>query len=149
MRHGWQHSLARIEMLKSQVDASGYDIVLDSGGVMRHIQLKASHVGSHTPHVPINIELSRKPSGCIIWMYFDPTTLVFDHFLWFGGPPNQPLPSLDKYKIASHTKRNAAGVKTERPNIRLVPKAAFHRIETIEEIVKYLFESPHLETIKS
>ena len=36
MRHCWQCHLPRIEMLKSQVDASGYDIVLESGGVKRH-----------------------------------------------------------------------------------------------------------------
>jgi hypothetical protein len=61
MRACWKRSLSRIEMLKSQVDASGYDIVLESGEVIRHIQLKASHVGSHTPQVPIKIELAKKP----------------------------------------------------------------------------------------
>lgn len=142
MRICWQRSRLRIEMLKSQVDASGYDIVLESGGVMRHIQLKSSHLSSHTARVPINIELTKKPSGCIIWMYFDQDTLKFAHFLWFGGVPNAPLPTLDSFKVATHNKHNAAGVKTERPNIRLVPKAAFVRVDSIEEIVTRLFGEP-------
>jgi hypothetical protein len=66
-------------------------------------------------------------------------TLKFDHFLWFGGAPGSPLPNLDGFRIATHNKRNAAGFKTERPNIRLVPKAAFQRVDSIDEIIVRLF----------
>jgi hypothetical protein len=57
MRYSWQHHLPRIDILKSQVNNSGYDIVLEAHGIMRHIQLKPSHVGAAAPGVGINIEV--------------------------------------------------------------------------------------------
>lgn len=139
MRYCWQHRLPRIEMLKSQVDNSGYDIVLEANGVMRHIQLKSSHVGAATPGVGINVELENKPSGCVIWMYFEPETLRFSHFLWFGQPPGEKLGSLKDYKTVTHTKRNSQGVKTERANIKRLTKASFSRLDSIDEVVTALF----------
>ena len=72
-------------------------------------------------------------------MHFDPDTLEFDHFLWFGGLPGIQLPSLDDFKITKHVKANAQGIKTERPNIRYVPKARFDHLAEIEAAVKRLF----------
>lgn len=128
-------------MLKSQVDNSGYDVVLEANAIMRHVQLKTSHVGAATPGVNINVELANKPSGCVVWIYFDPETLEFDHFLWFGEQPGEKLGSLGRFKTSTHNKRNAQGIKTERPNIRYLLKAAFDRLETIEDVVKSLFEA--------
>jgi hypothetical protein len=142
MRYCWHAGLPRIEMLKSQVDNSGYDIVLEAHGVMRHIQLKSSHVGAATAVVGINIELANKPSGCVIWMYFQPESLTFDSFFWFGEKPGEPLGSLEGYKTGKHTKANAQGLKAERASIRRLPKAAFTRLETIEAVVRALFGDP-------
>jgi hypothetical protein len=142
MRHLWLDGYRRLEMLKPQVDNSGYDIVLETDSVVRHIQLKSSKDKSSTGRVNINVALEQKPSGCVIWMYFDPVTLELGPFLWFGGSPGEKLPSLSGYDIATHTKRNATGIKSERPNIRIVPRAEFERIETIEEQVVRLFRVP-------
>jgi hypothetical protein len=148
MRFAWRRHLPRIEMLKSQVDASGYDIVLESGGIMRHIQLKASHANAATLTVPINIELASKPSGCVVWMIFDPDSLEFRHFLWFSGGPGMKIGALDGMRIAKHNKANAKRVKTERPNIRKVPKAKFEKVQTIGGIVHKLFGLlPHDEEL--
>lgn len=139
MRYLWLAGFTRLEMLKSQVDDSGYDLILEANSIVRHIQLKASHRGSATSRVSINDALARKPSGCVIWMSFDSRTLGFDHFLWFGGEPGKKLPELCGFNIATHTKHNAKGEKTQRPNIRIVPKTAFYRVDTIEELVTRLF----------
>ena len=95
MSHMWRDGLRRVEMLKPQVDNSGYDIVLEANGVVRHIQLKASHRKSSTARVNINLQLREKPSGCVIWMLFDQESLEFGPFLWFGAEPGEPLPALD------------------------------------------------------
>jgi len=139
MRHLWLGRFSRLEMLKSQVDDSGYDLILEANSIVRHIQLKASHRGSATSRVNVNDALVRKPSGCVIWMSFDSGTLEFDHFLWFGGEPGQPLPELSRFSKATHTKRNAQGEKTERPNIRIVPRTEFDRLDTIEQLGHKLF----------
>ena len=139
MRHLWLQGFARLEMLKSQVDDSGYDLILEANNVVRHIQLKASHTGSTTSRVNINDALARKPSGCVVWMQFDPLTLEFDHFLWFGNEPGARLPDLDDFNIAKHTRGNAQGIKLERPNIRVVPKNKFKRLDGIEDVIAKLF----------
>jgi hypothetical protein len=139
MRHIWLTSTTRVEMLKPQVDDGGYDLVLEANGIVRHIQLKASHLGATTAGVKVNVLLGRKPGGCVIWMHFDRVTLDFGHFLWFGGAPNEPLPDLSLFKISTHSKANAQGLKLERPNIRDVPKAQFQRLEGIGELVQRLF----------
>jgi len=139
MKFCWRNAMPRIEILKSQVDNSGYDIVLETNAIMRHIQLKSSHVGAATPGVNINMELGTKPSGCVVWIYFEPETLEFSHFLWFGQLPGERLASLVNYKTGTHNKRNAQGIKTERANIKYLTKAAFTRLDTIEDVVKALF----------
>jgi hypothetical protein len=141
MRYCWSNGLPRIDMLKSQVDNSGYDIVLESHRVMRHVQLRASFVGAATARVNVNVELANKPSGCVIWIFFEPNTLELAHFLWFGGEPDEPLPSLERFKIGRHSKGNALGVKSERPNIRYLPKGAFEPLDSIEDVVIRLFGS--------
>lgn len=142
MRFHWEQGLPHVEMLKSQIDASGYDIVLESAGITRHIQLKASHVGSHTPRVPINIALGQRPSGCIVWMIFDPRTLEFDCFRWFGDKPGEKLPPIDDFDIATHNKANAQGVKTKRKHIRMIPKHKFTQVvASIGEVDELLFGS--------
>ncbi|GAA5012935.1 hypothetical protein GCM10025794_01110 [Massilia kyonggiensis] len=41
-------------------------------------------------------------------------------FLFFGAEPGLPLPPLDTFKVARHTKGNKDGAKQERPNLRVV-----------------------------
>jgi hypothetical protein len=38
----WRNGGRDIEVLKSEVDRGGYDVVLESNGIIRHIQLKSS-----------------------------------------------------------------------------------------------------------
>lgn len=142
MRHLWLRGNIRIETLKPQVDDTGYDLVLEANGVVRHVQLKSSHTGSSTGDVKVSIHLAKKPSGCVIWVWFDPQTLRLGPFLWFGGQPGVPLPELSTFKVARHAKRNAKGVKHERPNVRVIPKSRFEPIATIDELVLKLFGPP-------
>jgi hypothetical protein len=51
----------------------------------------------------------------------------------------KPLPSLETFKIAKHTKGNAQGVKKERPLIRQLPKSKFIEVSGINELLGKLF----------
>lgn len=139
MRYLWCHGVIRVEVLKPQVDDSGYDLVLEANGIVRHVQLKASHHGATTSRATVNAALANKPSGCVIWIQFDKASLSLGPFLWFGSYPGEPLPSLSDYQIATHTKANAQGKKTERPNIRIIPKRDFKELACIAELVAELF----------
>ena len=44
----WRRGSRDIEVLRAEVDRAGYDLVLESNGVLRQVQLKASYLGART-----------------------------------------------------------------------------------------------------
>lgn len=133
------HGSCTLEVASPEVDNSGYDIIVEDRGFVRHIQLKASYIGSKTSRQNIHTRLADKSSGCMVWVYFDDSTLSLGPFLFFGGAPGKRLPSLDDAKTARHTKGDQHGYKAERPNIRKLNKGQFTQHKTIEEIYAALF----------
>ncbi len=134
----WRQGARDIDVLRAEVDRAGYDIVIECNGVLRHVQLKSSHRLARTREVGININLGRKPSGCVIWIWFDPDTLDLGPFLWFGGHPSEPLPSLGD-RVGRHSKADATGHKAARPNIRVIRKTEFSKLSAIEDVALALF----------
>lgn len=139
LKVSWASGSCSLEIAKPEVDAQGYDILAEEHGVVRHIQLKAAHHNSRTPSQKLHSALAKKPSGCVVWVYFDEHTLELGPFLFFGGLPGEPLPDISELKVAKHTKANAEGVKAERPAVRVVPKSKFQRLETVPELYTTLF----------
>jgi hypothetical protein len=134
----WRKGARDIEVLRAEVDKGGYDIVLEANGIIRHVQLKSSHRSAKTRQVGINIGLARKPSGCVIWIQFDPETMELGPFLWFGGEPGKPLPSLGD-RVARHARGNRDGFKATRPNIRLLRRGELELLSTIDDAALMLF----------
>ncbi|MGH7428281.1 MAG: hypothetical protein ACREJ4_07980, partial [Candidatus Methylomirabilaceae bacterium] len=66
MRHVWLSGIKRLEILKPQVDDSGYDLVLEANAIVRHVQLKATFRGSKVARFNVNMALAQKPSGCVV-----------------------------------------------------------------------------------
>ncbi len=139
LRLSWSTEDYSLEVSKPEVDASGYDLIAEANGVIRHIQLKSSYIGSSTSRQKVNVALARKPSGCVVWIFFDKANLNLGPFLFFGSNPKKSLPDMSAFKTAKHTKGNAQGYKSERPNIRVVNKGSFVKFFTIKEIYEVLF----------
>jgi hypothetical protein len=135
----WLAGVPQVEVLRSEVDGTGYDVVLECRSITRHVQLKAARLGGTRANVGVNVNLEKKASGCVVWVYFDPETLRLGPFYWFGGSPGEPLPSLNDYNVGKHTKGDASGHKAERPNIRVVPRGEFEKVDTAAELVTLLF----------
>ncbi len=121
---------------------------LEENGVIRHIQLKTAKLDAKAAYQKVHIALATKPSGCVLWIFFDETTMQLGPFLFFGGKPGEKLPDISQFKIAKHTKGNKDGVKSERPDIREVRKKAFLRYDRIELIYDALFGA-QLQTLQS
>lgn len=147
LKLSWINHDCGLEVAKPEVDNSGYDVLTECYGIVRHIQLKASHIGSSTAQQKVHVKLADKPSGCMVWIIFDENSLALKHFLFYGDIAGEPLPSLDKLKIAKHSKGNKDGIKAERHNIRIINKGQFRVISTIEDLYKILFcieEAPEI-----
>lgn len=129
-----------MDILRSHTDRSGYDILLEANGIERHVQLKSSFIGAKTARQKINVRLTEKPSGCIVWMRFDSQTLELAEFLWFGATPGEPLPDLGD-KIGKHEKGDQHGFKAQRAAIRVINKGRFEAIPNMEELADRLFHT--------
>lgn len=138
LRRLWQRGVTDVEVLRSEFDAGGYDLVMSRGKIIRHIQFKSVMVDGKAARTSISLKLMEKPSGCVIWIVVTPD-LDLDSFLWFGGPPGQPLPDIREFQVTKHSKGNAEGTKSERPNHRIVPRGKFEQLPTLDAVLTRLF----------
>lgn len=139
LRSLWCAGVHEVDVLRAETDAAGYDIVVEVGSIVRHIQLKSSAHSAKTSRQKVNSALSKKPSGCVLWVTFDPSNLELGPFLWFGGRPGEPLPNITGFAVAKHSKGNAKGEKAERKNIRVINKGEFTNLATISDVIEMLF----------
>jgi hypothetical protein len=139
MRVFWQRRWFDIELLKPQVDNGGYDLVIQTNAVVRHIQLKSKKCDSKQRHVSVGLHLAGKPSGCVVIVEFDSKTLQPIRYGWFGASPGRRLPDIDGLSPAKHTKGDAKGVKRKRFGFRNVPVSRFEKLDVIDDVVDRLF----------
>jgi hypothetical protein len=134
----WQRGVTDVEVLRSEFDAGGYDLVMSFRKVVRHIQFKTVMSNGKATDTKISLKLMEKPSGCVIWIVLTPE-LGLHSYLWFGGSPGEPMPDIGHMKPAKHAKANAQGIKTERPNHRIVPRTRFEKLDTLDAVLDRLF----------
>lgn len=72
LRRLWQRGITDVEVLRSEFDAGGYDLVMSRGKIIRHIQFKSMMEGGKAARTSVNLKLLEKPSGCVIWMVVTP-----------------------------------------------------------------------------
>lgn len=137
LRWLWQRGETDVEVLRSEFDAGGYDLVMSCKKIVRHIQLKTTVVNGKAANIKASLKLKDKPNGCIIWIFVTPK-LKLDHYRWFGLP-DQPMTDIENMKRAKHTKGNAKGIKAERPQHRIIPKGKFVELRSLDEVMERLF----------
>ena len=137
LRGLWRRNVRDLEVLRPEVDSGGYDLALEFRGLTRHMQLKSSFIGARRSEVTAKVKLLDRPSACILWIFFDPDTLLLGPFLWFGGVAGERIRPLGE-KIARHTKPNAKLEKADRPAHRVVAKNRFARLDTIDDVIRKL-----------
>jgi hypothetical protein len=138
LRTLWIAGRRDIEVLRAEVDSSGYDVVLECNGVLRHVQLKSSHRHAKTRRVNVAVNLGNKPAGCVVWIEFDAQTLELGPFWWLGSKPNSAL-SIAGHRAARHTRAGLDGVRGERPGLRSISRANFSRVESMAGLIEILF----------
>jgi hypothetical protein len=138
LRSFWRCGVTDVEVTRSEIDTFGYDLVMGRGEVVRHIQLKPMEVGASTRKVAVSLKLMLKPSGCVVWIMVDPTSLEMKSFLWFGGAPGERLPDINNMKVTEQT-RGPVGAKKLRTGHRDLPLSKFDKLKTLNEVLVKLF----------
>ncbi|MBA9859252.1 hypothetical protein [Ralstonia insidiosa] len=138
LRRLWQLGVAEVEVLRSEFDAGGYDLVLSYKDVVRHVQLKSAIEGGKTSVVSVSLKLADRPSGCVLWIIVD-EQLAFRGYRWFGGLPGQRLPDVGDKKVARQSRANKDGVKGDRPGHRTLRRGDFETLATLDAVLQRLF----------
>ena len=133
----WRSGAAKIDILKPEIDRFGYDLLVIRGSVRRFLQIKSSTVSSSVGRQSVHLNLLTQADGCVIWVVVA-EDLSFHSFRVIIPPVGESIGE-GTFKVATHSKRNAQGKKTERPNIRTVPKAQFKHVKEFDEVFDLLF----------
>jgi hypothetical protein len=145
MRRLWQRGIMDVEVLRAEFDTSGYDLVMSSANVLRHIQLKVSIADGARASVNVNLKLGKAPSGCVLWIVVDDDLQILE-YRWFGGDPGEPLPDITDRGVVRHARANARGEKAVREGQRALSKVEFERFdaaEGLDDVLDRLFGIEH------
>ena len=137
LRALWRRGVLDVEVLRSEFDAHGYDLVMARGPVVRHIQFKTGKT-KKPGDVSLSLALAQKPSGCVIWIRVS-DDLGMGPFFFFGGPPGERLPRIEHYPSPLRATHNKDGVRPERINHRSVPGSEFRVLESLDDVLDALF----------
>ena len=111
---------------------AGYDVVLEAGGRIRHVQLKASRQGGKTSKQTINSKLVDRVGGCVVWITYEvneETGRAKLKYRWWDSETSE---------LPSTVGRNPRTGR-ERPNTGVLKKSEFELILDTETLVRRLF----------
>src|SRR6266404_2781973 len=113
-----------LNVLKSEVDAFGFDLVLSVAQHTYHIQMKTRSGSPPANSYELSESLWKLPNACTIWMLYDASTIEPTSYYMLG----QPLTPMDKFP------------ESERPGFRKVKmQQANHARISLSELAALLF----------
>ena len=140
----WRRGHFDAEILRSEFDAGGHDLVITVNGVTRHIQLKATNLSGKRTSWDASRRLADQPSGCVVVLHVDDQSLQVHQYGLFAGPPGCPLPDPTGARGSKSAKGGTMGQRAARSDRWEVPKGRFDLHEQVAELYDALFgpESP-------
>ena len=123
-----------LDVLRSEVDDGGIDLVLSSGDRTRYIQLKARAETTAPNPYQISNRLLEVVGGAIVWIRYSKETLArLDYFALVGGLAER-LSDLASFEPATNKKGNP------RDGYSVVPmRMANHKNLSISQLTQLLF----------
>ena len=129
-----------LHIFNAEVDDAGFDLVLAWSDKLRYIQVKQVHLKGHTRKFSVRLEFTRLPGSCVVVVVHSESDLEVDHYLFFGGSPSVPMPSVENEKASvSPIKRGEDGKKKVRPHYRDIPRKRFSGPLNTGELLDALF----------
>lgn len=134
LRELWRREIYDAELLQSDIDAAGYDLVLSLDSGVRYIQLKAA---TKPKPWPVNGKIVDKPGGCVIVIMVT-DALKITGYLWFGNELGQPCDDIRRFIPSKHTKGDATGSKARRKDTYKMGVTKFQKLDSIGAVVSAL-----------
>ncbi|WP_051679753.1 hypothetical protein [Pseudorhizobium marinum] len=136
----WRKGVVDVEILRSEFDAFGYDLVISAGSLVRHVQLKS---GTKLKPVSTARLLAEKPSGCIVFIEIN-DGLDLLRFHSFSSKAGMPLPDISAFKTAKRTTPKSDGTKPEPMKHVVVPISKFEMHATLDDLLSSILDVPFL-----
>ena len=131
---------ASLQVFNSEVDDSGFDLVLGLGPHMRYVQLKQAHANKIPSHCSVRLSFSGLAGSCVVLMSHNVEDLRLFNFRFFGGRPSDPMGAIESMRPTKAAgRRSAAGERKIRVNYRNVPVNRFQGPLSMEQLVDVLF----------
>jgi hypothetical protein len=142
----WKRSpQSALQVFNSEVDDSGFDIVLGVESQLRFIQLKQAHDEKVPPHVSVRVPFAKMPGACVVLMSHSMEDLSLSAFRFYGGhSPSDCMPSVESFATSKAPgRRTAEGVRKVRENYRNVRLSQFHGPLSLAQLFDTLFPPPN------
>jgi hypothetical protein len=135
-----RNPLSCIQILNSEVDDSGFDIVLALGNRARYIQLKQTHSEKTPPHVSVRLSFATMLGSCVVLVAHNLHDLSIANFRFFGSAPDLPMPDISAgARSIVPGRRNAAGERKRREGYRNVALRRFSPTLSSSQLLDMLF----------
>lgn len=133
-----------LHIFNSEVDDSGFDLVLGCGTKLRYIQIKQVHSKGAASKFSVRLDFTRMPGSCMVVVVHTEDDLMVDHFLFYGGAVHEPMPSVEDNKPSIVPgKRDVDGNRKTRQHYRDVRRNKFKGPLTTAELLDALFGVEH------
>ena len=133
-----------LHIFNSEVDDSGFDLVLGCGTKLRYIQVKQVYTKGKASKFSVRLDFTRIPGSCVVVVVHTEDELMVDHYLFYGGAVREPMPSVEDNKASSLPgRRDNNGKRKIRQHYRDVTRKKFKGPLTTAELLDALFELAH------
>ena len=133
-----------LHIFNSEVDDSGFDLVLGCGTRLRYIQVKQVHAKGTASKFSVRLDFTRMPGSCVVVVVHTEDELLIDHFLFYGGAINEPMPSVEDNKPSTVPgRRDIEGKRKTRQHYRDVRRKKFIGPLTGAGLLDALFDEVH------
>jgi hypothetical protein len=102
-----------LNVMRSEVDAFGFDLALSVKDITRYVQMKTRSGKDPTNPYAISDALWSLPEACVIWLRYNQVTIEPVSYHMLGDP----LPDLDKFRC-SKKRRGFRSVRMSQANHR-------------------------------
>jgi hypothetical protein len=138
-----------LRIFNSEVDDSGFDLVLGCGTALRYIQVKQVHSLGATTKFSVRLDFTRMAGSCVVVVVHTEDELMIDHFLFYGGAVQEPMPSVEDNKPSLVPgKRDNNGTRKTRQHYRDVKRNKFRGPLTTAELLDALFGVLHQKHVE-